>query len=83
MDDLGFRYAFAKTIRGFRDSKGYTQRDMAKKLELTHACISQWENGARLPSLIEFINFCTQFQIDIEALLKEINANTPLNRKEN
>jgi transcriptional regulator with XRE-family HTH domain len=39
----------ARDIKAFRQSLGWTLDDMSRKLEVTSATISRWENGISIP----------------------------------
>lgn len=41
----------ANAIRVAREKRGWTQVDLAKRLEVTQGTISFWENGVEIPSL--------------------------------
>lgn len=44
---LDFRF----NLRYFREREGYTQTELAEKVGLSSSIISQYENGAKVPSL--------------------------------
>lgn len=47
--------ATGETLREYRKRSGLTQEEMASKLEVTKATISEWENGKRpLPGTVKF-----------------------------
>ena len=44
-----------ETLREYRQRSGFTQDELAAKLEVTKATISEWENGKRpLPGTVKF-----------------------------
>ena len=52
-----------------RESKDWTQAELAKKLDVTNAAISQWENGASKPTLEKMLAIASLFNTTIEFLL--------------
>ena len=38
-----------KTIRQFRQERGWTQLDVARRLGVTEGTVSRWERGERVP----------------------------------
>ena len=45
---MGF---MTQALRAARKKRGWTQEDLAAKLDVTQSTISFWENGVELPSL--------------------------------
>lgn len=77
IDELEFRYAFARTMRAFREEKRLTQQEMAAKMGKTQACVSYWEHGNRMPSLLEFLEFGEAFGVNVADFIKQIKKNVP------
>lgn len=42
---------FGDKIKKLRETKGMTQSDLAKKLNISDKTVSSWENGTRLPRM--------------------------------
>lgn len=52
-----------------REQQGFSQRDLAEKLGFSPACIAQYENGTREPSITNLIRLAKMFDITIDELL--------------
>ena len=68
---------FLKLLREVREESGLTQAQLAEALSETQSFISKCERGERRLDVIELINFCKVFGIDlsdfVERLEKELN----------
>lgn len=40
-----------KSIKVNRIAQNYTQKQLAQKIDVTHAAISYWENGVNIPNV--------------------------------
>ena len=60
---------FSTVIKQLRIEKGYKQEEMAKKLFVSRAVISRWENGTQYPNAQQLIQISHEFQISIDELL--------------
>lgn len=52
-----------------RKKKGWTQQQLAEKLEITNKAVSKWETGRSMPDLSLFILLCNLLEITINELL--------------
>jgi transcriptional regulator with XRE-family HTH domain len=51
----------AKELKAWRESKGYSQKELASILGVTIVCISRWENKARaIPSFLHLALECLE-----------------------
>lgn len=57
-----------KFISSLRKEKGYTQQDLADKLNVSNKSISRWENGKTMPDLSIIPNLCKVLGISINEL---------------
>ena len=67
-----------KFICELRKEKGFTQKELADKLNITDRAISKWENGRGLPDLSLIKPLCDELDISINELL----SGEKLNKKE-
>jgi len=63
-----------KMLRQLRESAGLTQRQLAKKLDVTHVQVHKSETGERRVDITEFLDWCHACKTDpstaFEALRK-------------
>ena len=58
-----------KFIAECRKQNGFTQAELAEKLELSDKAISKWENGRGLPDATSILELCNIFHINVHELL--------------
>ena len=65
-----------KTIASLRAQKGWTQLDLAKKLNVSDKTISKWENGGGYPEITQLPVLASIFNVSIDYLMtgKEPNV---------
>ena len=51
-----------------RRAKGWTQSQLAEKLEITDKAISKWETGRSMPDLSLFMPLCTLLEVTLNEL---------------
>ncbi len=51
-----------------RKAKGFTQSQLAEKLEITDKAVSKWETGRSMPDLSLFVPLCTLLDITLNEL---------------
>ncbi len=56
-------------IASLRREKGYTQRELADRLELSEKTVSKWECGKGLPEVVYMQPLCTLLGISVDELL--------------
>ncbi len=57
-----------KRIRYYRQQRGLTQRDFAKKLCISTQAVSKWENGHTFPDLPTFIRIAELLYVSLDNL---------------
>lgn len=60
---------FAKRIRDLREEQGYGVRELAKKMGISHASISNYENCKRTPDIETCKLFADFFNVTSDYLL--------------
>lgn len=59
------------SIRNCRIRAGYTQDEVADKLFVTNAMISQWERGLHVPRKLTLLDLATLFHVQPDDLLRD------------
>ena len=60
---------FSKQIKDLRKEKGWSQAQLARKLNITQGAVSQWENGITMPSADQLLSISLLFNRSIANLL--------------
>ena len=58
-----------KSIKDNRIAQGYTQKQLAQKIGVTHAAISYWENGVNIPNVKDCWLIADALDITIDELV--------------
>lgn len=61
----------SQRIRTLRKKRGYSQEQLARKLNLTQGAVSQWENGLTVPAADQIVALSNVFGITIDELMKD------------
>ncbi len=60
---------FPKILRGLRQAYGFTQQDVACKLNIAYQSYQAYERGITLPTLKNFVAIADLFDVSLEYLL--------------
>ncbi|MCL2061282.1 MAG: helix-turn-helix domain-containing protein [Firmicutes bacterium] len=60
---------FKSTLRELRKMQGYTQLQLAKKLDVTDQCIRDWENRGSEPNYETLCRLAKIFDVTVGQLL--------------
>ena len=60
---------FGDKLKALRSGKGWSQRQLAEKVDLVDATISGYESGAKYPSVEVLIKLCSLFNVSSDYLL--------------
>lgn len=72
MRDLGnYKESLASNIKAYRESRGFTQQQVAEYAGLARSHISSLEQGIGNPSLESLYSIAAALDIDIESLLAD------------
>ena len=63
---------FADTLKKLRAEKCLSQNDIAKRMYVTHATVSRWENGSRLPDAVMISRLAGVLGVDVNILLSAL-----------
>ena len=69
---------YFEIIKEIRETKGYSQEDLAQILEVNQTTIGQWENGKKKPNFDNMLNIYKKFNITPNELMgiDELNPDT-------
>ncbi len=61
-----------KLLKRIRQNAGYTQKDLAIRLEKPQSFVSKYESGERRIDIIELITICNAFGVQITEYIHEL-----------
>lgn len=61
---------FGKTIYELRKERGWTQSELAEKLNLSDKTVSKWERGSALPEITTIFELAKTFEVDYTYLIE-------------
>ena len=64
-----YRVVIGARIRDSREAKGWTQRQLAHRIDVAEAQISRWENGRALPQPQSLEAVARALEVPVESLL--------------
>lgn len=62
-------HSIGKTIASLRKSKGWTQAELAEKLNVSDKAVSKWESENGLPEISQFPALASLFDVSIDYLM--------------
>ena len=62
-------HSIGKTIAALRKSKGWTQVELAEKLNVSDKAVSKWESEAGLPEIFQLPVMANLFDVSIDYLM--------------
>lgn len=60
---------FPERLKELRKEKGLTKSQLAKEINVSHACIVFWENNTRTPTIDYIILLCHFFNVSADYLI--------------
>lgn len=60
---------FGTTLKKMREEKGYTQRELADLLHISHVSVSQYETGVRTPDIYVITNIAKFFNVSVDYMV--------------
>ena len=63
------KHSIGKTIASLRKSKGWTQVELAEKLDISDKTISKWESEAGMPEISQLPALSKLFDVSIDFLM--------------
>ncbi len=68
---LGGKMIFEYKLSELRKKKGWTQEELAEKMDVTRQSVSKWEGGQSIPDIEKVVKLSELFGVSIDYLLKE------------
>lgn len=62
---------FGANLKKYRQSKGYSQSELAEKLYVSRQCVSKWEKGVTEPDLKMLTKISELLDVSIDVLIKD------------
>ena len=66
----------ADRIKALRESRGWTQAELARRMNMTRNGINSWEQGLSMPSPQSLVDLARLFSVSIDYLLGVEKHNT-------
>lgn len=64
-------------LREIRIARGWNETELAAKAGVTAMAIRNWENGARSPGLLVYVDLCEALGVDLWDLLDRERSQKP------
>lgn len=61
--------SFPNRLYDMRTAKGWTQQQLAEKLNVTRRIVNEWEHGRKLPSFDSIIALSKVFEVSTDYIL--------------
>lgn len=61
--------SFSLKLKEYREKSGYTQKDLAKKLNVSISSVGMWESTSQIPTAKKLIEIANLFNISLDELL--------------
>ena len=75
------QHEFGEKLKTFRKRRKLTQKELARKLHMTDASISKWEDGTVNPGFLNILQLCEEFGLTLDELLGLKKTKTPEHSK--
>lgn len=69
MQDQDLRQAFGKRLKELRKQKGWTQKELANRLDIRYSHLNKYENGMHAPPLEKLIQLAGMFDVSLDFLV--------------
>ena len=61
--------SFALKLKELRETKGYTQKDLAKRINVSVSSVGMWESTSQIPTAKKLIEIAALFNVSVDTLL--------------
>ncbi len=62
---------FSEKLQVMRKNKGFTQEELAEKLQVSRQAIAKWESGQSYPDILNLISLSKFFHVTVDYLVKD------------
>lgn len=73
---------FEEKLIRLRKARGFSQEELAEKLEVSRQAVSRWELGSTLPDIPNLVQLCELFGVTTDYLVREEGISDSANLKE-
>ncbi len=73
---------FEEKLVMLRKARGFSQEELAEKLEVSRQAVSRWELGSTLPDIPNLVQLCELFGVTTDYLVRDEGISDSSNRKE-
>lgn len=74
--DATFNMVFAKRLKYFMEIYGFSQKDLAKRMEISEASVSNWVKGIKVPRADKVDKLCVLFGCNRSDLVEDPSLKT-------
>ncbi|MDD6811025.1 MAG: DUF5680 domain-containing protein [Lachnospiraceae bacterium] len=73
---------FSEKLQVLRKSRGYTQEELAEKLNVSRQAVAKWEAGQAYPDILNLIQLSELFHITVDYLVKDRECSVSVTDRE-
>lgn len=74
MDSEKIKLMIGSNIVSYRKHMGFTQAELAEKLNYSDKAVSKWERGESIPDVLTMMQLAEHLDVPVEVLLRDPNA---------
>lgn len=73
---------FSEKLQILRKNRGFTQEELAEKLQVSRQAVAKWESGISYPDILNLVAISELFRITVDYLVKDNDCTKALGEKE-
>ena len=73
---------FSEKLQLLRKSKGFTQEELAEKLNVSRQAVAKWEAGRAYPDVMNLIQISDMMNVTVDYLVKDRECALTLQKRE-
>jgi len=73
---------FSEKLQLLRKSKGFTQEELAEKLNVSRQAVAKWEAGQTYPDVMNLIQISDMMNVTVDYLVKDWECAVALQKRE-